>query len=154
MELHHRTDGLPSDQIQSLAFDTPGTLYAGTQCDGFAIASGKDNYQRWKQIAGSDSVPLTPTGAGLPGNLINQVLVDRNGTVYVATTCGLAASKDGKRSSFVRSKDWAAKVKGLYGGRRAAGGKPKPISRSPKIIAPVYPKRFGIALGRPLADRL
>ncbi len=109
-------DGLPSDQIQSLAFDTRGTLYAGTQCDGFAIASGKDNYQRWKQIAGSDSVPLTPTGAGLPSNLINQVLVDRNGTVYVATTCGLAASKDGKRWSFVRGADWAAKVKGLYGG--------------------------------------
>ena len=72
---------------------------------------------RWTQITGSDAIPLVPAGAGLPSNLINDVLVSRSGTVFVATTCGLAASKDrGKNWAFVRGADWAAKVKGLYGG--------------------------------------
>jgi hypothetical protein len=129
-----RADGMPSDQIQSLAFDSHGNLYAGTQSDGLAIgqpplprpsgegrpvvsmSNGREGVLHWTQITGSDSVPLAPSGAGLPSNLINQVLVSHNGTIYVATTCGLAASKDGKRWQFVRGADWAARVKGLYGG--------------------------------------
>ncbi len=123
-----RAEGLPSDQIQSLTFDSRGNIYAGTQCDGLAVGrpplprplgEGRGEGARsWTQISGPDSAPLTPAGAGLPSNLINQVLVSRNGTIYVATTCGLAASKDGKRWQFVRGSDWAAKVKGLYGGAR------------------------------------
>ncbi len=70
-----RADALPSDQIQSLAFDAHGNLYAGTQCDGLAISGPKGDYKRWSQIAGSDSLPLVPAGQGLPSNLINQVLV-------------------------------------------------------------------------------
>jgi len=112
-----RDDGLPSDQIQSLAFDGRGTLYAGTQCDGLAIADAAHDYRRWRQISGSDALPLGPSGPGLPSNLINDVLVSRSGAVFVATTCGLAASKDrGKSWAFIRGKDWGAKVKGLYGG--------------------------------------
>ena len=34
-----RTDGLPSDQANALAFAPDGTLYVGTQCDGIAIGS-------------------------------------------------------------------------------------------------------------------
>jgi hypothetical protein len=112
-----RDDGLPSDQIQSLAFDANGNLYAGTQCDGLAIADAAHGYRRWRQVVGSDAVPLVPSGPGLPSNLINDVLVSRRGVVFVATTCGLAASKDhGKSWAFVRGADWGAKVKGLYGG--------------------------------------
>ncbi len=133
-----RADGLPSDQVQSLAFDARGNVYAGTQCDGLAIgrpplprlfgegrpavslSNGGEGAPSWTQITGSDSAPLTPTGAGLPGNLINQMLVSRSGTIYAATTCGLAASKDGKHWMFIRGADWAAKVKGLYGSRKKA----------------------------------
>ncbi len=32
-----RAEGLPADDVQCLAFDPKGTLYAGTQCDGLAI---------------------------------------------------------------------------------------------------------------------
>ncbi len=35
-----RMDGLPSDQIQCLAFEKDGTLWVGTQCDGLAVAKG------------------------------------------------------------------------------------------------------------------
>ncbi len=131
-----RADGLPSDQIQSLAFDSRGNVYAGTQCDGLAIGrppvrgalieGRSEGVLNWTQIAGSDSVPLIPAGAGLPSNLINQVLVSRNGTTYVATTCGLAASKDGKRWTFIRGADWAAKVaseKVYYGRAVYAAGR-------------------------------
>jgi sugar lactone lactonase YvrE len=112
-----RADGLPSDQIQALAFDQDGTLYAGTQCDGLAVASAADNYKTWRVVRGADKLPLAPTGEGLPSSLINDLLVGRDGKVWVATTCGLAWSDDkGNTWHFVRGQDWAAKVKGLYGG--------------------------------------
>ena len=108
-----RMEGLPSDQIQSIAFDAKGTIYAGTQCDGLAIS--KAPYAKWQTIQGPDELPLAPSGPGLPTNLINDVLVGRDGTIWVATTTGLAFSKDkGKTFRFVRGADWADKVKGLY----------------------------------------
>ena len=113
-----RADGLPSDQIQALAFDKDGTLYAGTQCDGLAIASAADGYKTWRVVRGAEQMPMLPTGEGLPSNLINDVLVaSRLGgsTVCAATTCGLAWSKDkGATWRFVRGRDWAAKVKDRY----------------------------------------
>ncbi len=115
-----RSNGLPADQIQSLAFDSTGTLYAGTQCHGLAIAEPSDDYRQWRRVAGSDSTPSTPEGSGLPSNLINFVLAAHDGTVYVATTCGLARSDDRGRSwTYIRGSDWAAKVKGRIGGAPA-----------------------------------
>lgn len=112
-----RAEGLPSDQASALAFDKDGNLYVGTQCDGIAMADAKDNYKNWRQVTGADKMPTTPTGDGLPTNLINDVLVAKDGTVYAATTAGLAWSKDkGASWQYVRGKDWAAKVKGRFGG--------------------------------------
>ena len=112
-----RANGLPSDQAQSLAFDPDGTLYVGTQCDGIAIASPKDNYTTWRTVNGPDRMPTTPTGTGLPTNLINDILVAKSGTIYAATTLGLAESKDRAQSwHYWRGLDYADKVKGLYGG--------------------------------------
>jgi ligand-binding sensor domain-containing protein len=134
-----RDDGLPSDQIQSLAFDSRGTLYAGTQCDGLAISSVVRGRRRWLQITGSDTPPLGPSGPGLPSNLINDVLVSRDGTVFVATTCGVCASKDhGKSWAFLRGADWAAKVKGLQGGAPRGWRE----SRAPLLLTEDYCTRL------------
>ena len=115
-----RAEGLPSDQVQALAFDQSGNLVVGTQCEGVAIALAAEGYKNWRVVTGPERMPLTPTGAGLPSNLINDVMVARDGTYYVATTTGLAWSGDAGRSwAFVRGRDYAAKVAGLYGGAPA-----------------------------------
>ncbi len=114
-QYYTRADGLPSDQIQSLAFDGNGDLYAGTQCDGLAFGSSMSNFRSWSVTKGPQTMPNTPAGAGLPSNLINDVLVARDNTVYVATPCGLARSNDGGQNwSYLRGADWKAKVEGLY----------------------------------------
>jgi hypothetical protein len=62
-------------------------------------------------------MPTVPRGKGLPTNLINDVLVTRDGTLFVATTLGVAESRDGGRTfTYSRGADWGAKVRGLYGG--------------------------------------
>ena len=100
-----KANGLPSDQIQALAFDNTGTLYVGTQCEGLAIASRQDGYRQWKvvrapeEFGGGVPVPLTGYGKGLPANLINCLLVSSNGTVWVGTTTGVAWSRDRPGSS-------------------------------------------------------
>jgi len=120
-----RADGLPSDQIQCLAFDKSGTLYAGTQCDGLAIcvptrsAAAGLQYKTWRVLAAlaglQDRPPPVPMGEGLPTNLLNDVLAARDGTIYVATTTGLALSRDkGRTWKFLRGWNWQAKAQGLY----------------------------------------
>jgi outer membrane protein assembly factor BamB len=93
-----RADGLPSDQANSLAFGGDGTAYLGTQCDGIAIADSSDGYKSWRTITGPDVEPSTPSGDGLPTNLINDLLVAADGTVYAATDTGLAWSRDRGRT--------------------------------------------------------
>jgi hypothetical protein len=109
-----RAQGLPSDQSNSLAFAKDGTLYLGTQCDGIAIAHPTDNYQYWQSIHTpaeyKDHPPPTPAGDGLPTDLINQLLIASDGTIYAATTTGLASSRDaGQTWQFRRGADWKAK---------------------------------------------
>ena len=108
---------LPSDQANAIAFDSDGNIYVGTQCDGLAIAQAADNYATWRIVTGPDRMPTVPKGQGLPTNLINDVLVTRDGTLFVATTLGVAESRDrGKTFTYSRGADWGAKVRGLYGG--------------------------------------
>ena len=120
-----RADGLPSDQIQCMAFDKSGTLYAGTQCDGLAIciparsAVAGLQYKTWRVVAApaelQDRPPPVPMGEGLPTNLLNDVLAARDGTIYVATTTGLTLSRDkGRTWKFLRGQNWQAKAQGLY----------------------------------------
>lgn len=110
-----RAEGLPSDQANALAFDSDGTLYVGTQCDGIAIASPADNYKSWRVVPGPRQMPSAATGNGLPSALINCLLVSANGTVYAGTPLGLADSKDeGLTWHFRRGVDWKAKLAGLY----------------------------------------
>jgi len=109
-----QSDGLPSNQINSIAFDSDGTLYAGSDCDGIAISSSATQYKNWQIVKGPERIPLEPVGNGLPSNLINCILVSRNQKVYVGTDAGLAISSDhGLNWYFIRGKDWHDKVTGL-----------------------------------------
>jgi ligand-binding sensor domain-containing protein len=119
-----RAEGLPADDIQCLAFDKKGALYAGTQCDGLAISApvhvaGRLEYKVWHlaaaPVALQGRAPASPCGEGLPTNLINDVLVARDGAVYAATIAGLAMSRDGGRTwRFLRGQDWEDRARGLY----------------------------------------
>jgi hypothetical protein len=118
-------DSLSSDQAQSLAFDVQGNLYAGLQCGGVAVARAAERYQKWTTYAAPwyrdegcrIPFPIVPLGKGLPNNFINQVLLLRDGTLCAATTAGLAWSRDGAKTwRHIRGQDFAAKVKGLWGG--------------------------------------
>lgn len=118
---YHRGTGLPADQVSALSFDSKGKLYAGTHCDGIAIATPDDRYATWKQVLSPfPKMPFIATGRGLPGNFINDVLATRDGSVYAATKNGLARSNDGGESwAFLRGENWSARVDGLYDNPKA-----------------------------------
>jgi hypothetical protein len=125
--------GLPSDQITAIAFDKQGNIYLGTQCDGVAMASREADYQDWRQAPLADQDMPTFAGFGLPSRLINDLLVAADGTIYAATSGGLAWSRDsGTTWQFRRGKDFADKMRGL------AGGPPKGWSAKsiPKDVPP------------------
>lgn len=112
--LHYtRAAGLPSHLLTALAFDDFGTLYVGTQCDGIGISHSDSDYRDWQTVRGPDELPDTHSGAGLPGNMINDLLWGRDEVLYAATTRGLARSRDrGETWSYIRGSDWKAKLKG------------------------------------------
>ncbi len=134
-----REDGLLEDQASSLAFKKDGTLIVGTQCHGLAIFNRNRNgdYKHAKNITAPDRygpgncspVPLTPSGSGLPTNQINQILVARDETIWIATPTGLVKSdKNLSKMQYVRGRDYADKVRGLW------GGAPKEWKECPKDI--------------------
>ncbi len=108
-----QADAMPSDQAQALAFDRDGDLYLGTQCDGILKAASKENYAVWRTVArGPDDEPVTPTGNGLPSNMINDLVVAGDGTVWCATGSGLAWSEDhGQSWQYVRGLNYATKAR-------------------------------------------
>jgi hypothetical protein len=109
--------GLPSDQITAIAFDAKGNIYVGTQCDGIALASRDTDYRDWRQAPLADQDIPTFAGFGLPSRLINDLLAVSDGSIYAATSGGLAWSRDnGATWQFRRGKDFADKMKGLAGG--------------------------------------
>jgi hypothetical protein len=107
-----RLNGLPANP-DCVAFNKQGTAFVGTLCGGLAISPYP--YTRWRVIHGPWHLPRTPTGYGLPSNLINCVLVGRHGKVYVGTDRGLAISTDGGQIfRYERGMDYASKVLGLW----------------------------------------
>ncbi|HEX4125293.1 MAG TPA: two-component regulator propeller domain-containing protein, partial [Tepidisphaeraceae bacterium] len=112
-----RANGLPSDDASAIAFDGAGNIYVATQCDGVAVATAQSQYTDWRVTPGPRSAPSAPAGKGLPSGLTNDVLVSREGIVWVATDYGIAWSADrGASWKYVRGMDWAEEVKGRYGG--------------------------------------
>ena len=125
-------DGLPPNP-DCIAFDSHGRAFVGTQCNGLAIGTsasalpmGKLPGQpfakrkltwRWRVITGPEHISQLRTayGYGLPGNLINCVLVTPANHIYVGTDWGLAYStNDGKTFRYERGQDYAAKIMGLW----------------------------------------
>lgn len=112
---YSRLDGLPSDAVQCLAFNKSGGLYVGTQADGIAIASAKDDYKVWRVVRGPARPPELSDGSGLPTSLINCMLAANSGTIYAGTDDGLARSEDGGGHwHFLRGTDWADKRNGTH----------------------------------------
>jgi hypothetical protein len=125
-----REDGLLEDQASALAFKSDGTLIVGTQCHGLAIfnRNEKGEYKHAQNIVAPERfgpnncspVPLTPRGQGLPSNQINDIIVTKNTaskSIFIATSAGLVrASNDFSKLEYTRGRDYADKVRGLYGG--------------------------------------
>lgn len=108
-----RADGLASDSISAIAFDSAGNLYAGTQCDGISIAGARSGYRSWRTVSSPANLPVTQTGQGLPSSDINALLVTNSGAIFAGTDRGLARSTDaGANWNFVRGCDWADKLAG------------------------------------------
>ncbi len=61
-------------------------------------------------------MPTTPHGSGLPGGLINDLLVTQDQKIYAATTAGLAFSTNsGKAWQYIRGSDYMVKIRRLAG---------------------------------------
>ena len=106
-----RANGLPTIEISSLAFEASGRLWIGTQHDGLLVGAPGDDFARWQHIKGATTLPTQASGAGLPCNFINDVVVSAKGAIFVATNAGLAHSEDkGATWKFARGRDWAAKA--------------------------------------------
>lgn len=141
-----RMNGLSADQVQSLAFNAQGDVFAGLQCGGVAIARASERHTRWEISAAPwyfDAgqrvpYPMEPEGDGLPSNLVNALLVTRDGTVWAATVAGLAWSVNGgRRWRFLRGRDYADRVKGAFGGA-PQGWKPPPKETAAKLLPEDY----------------
>ncbi len=137
-----RADGLPSDAADAIAFDPAGNVYVGLATDGVAMADAADGYARWRQVTASfrpDPATAAGTGTGLPSGYVNDVMVARDGRVYVGTPLGLAWSDDrGATWRYVRGADWAEKAQmdalptpPRWDGRRSTFPKPMP-ARPPR----------------------
>ncbi len=96
-----QANGLPMNP-DSLAFASNGMVLVGTQCGGLAVgvpvtsavsnALGWSHY-RWTVIQGPWHMPLTATGKGLPGNLVNSVTTMWANHLAVATDEGVALGR-------------------------------------------------------------
>ena len=123
-------NGLPANP-DAIGFDSKGTAFIGTQCNGMVVATPKAakyyssninnpfavhtvQYQL-RFITGPWRLPRTARGFGLPSNLIDSVMVTGNNHIYVGTDLGLAVSlDDGRTFRYERGADYAAKVQGLW----------------------------------------
>jgi len=117
-----KADGLKTEKVQSLAFARNGDIVLGTQAHGVWIGSaqkttqGRIEYLKWRGVTTWDLPSAEPFGSGLPSNLINDVLTATDGTIYVATTSGLAWSRDnGLTWRYGRGRDYALKMRERIG---------------------------------------
>jgi hypothetical protein len=116
-DYYSRASGLPSDQVQSIAFDDNGELYAGTQCSGIAIAGPDDDYTKWRTITAPTPVPAAPAGEGLASNLINDIRTIHAGNaegMMAVTPHGTAVMPGGDKWMFIRGADWKDHTAGPY----------------------------------------
>jgi hypothetical protein len=129
-------DGLPSSPALAIAFDSDGNLYLGTGCDGVAISTRAGGYTDWRTTPGQLSMPLSASGDGLPSNLVNDLVVSPEGTVYAATIYGLGIGKDhGQSWSYVRGTNWQANANGLANKPAISESTTKPVLSEDRCTA-------------------
>ncbi|MDR0522432.1 MAG: hypothetical protein LBH00_11355 [Planctomycetaceae bacterium] len=98
-------DGLGDDNGYALAVDRQNRLWVGHQYSGVSVFNGK----KWQ----NDDVIDGPVGE----RIFDIQICPVDGDVWIATSAGLAESdKMLQKIRFVRGKDYADKVRGLYGG--------------------------------------
>ena len=120
------TATLPFSHLQALAFNARGVLFAGTQTQGVLISQPQKTsvqstnkgtniqieYSKWRHVTSPAVVPDVANGVGLPSDMISDVLVARDQTVYLATTTGLAWSKnEGATWQYKRGADFVEKAR-------------------------------------------
>jgi hypothetical protein len=125
-DYYTRASGLPSNQIQCVAFAPNGDILVGTQCDGIARARAADQYKKWHSVPGPLKMPNSSKGEGLPSGLINDLSIifpeskgppAEGGMGLAATPMGVGAmSGGGDKWSFIRGADWQVNVSGLFDG--------------------------------------
>ncbi len=155
-----REDGLYSDQINSIAFDEEGTMYAAYQCGGVGISLGKNGYQKWileqsrwfwdrEQRVRQ---PAEANGLGLASNLCNDIACDGK-SVWLATSSGLAR-REARQWVFLRGRDYQEKNKGVFGKmpkeRYSAPmleASPVPAVLPEDYVTALHPAREGLWVG-------
>jgi hypothetical protein len=122
-QYYTRANGLPANDLSSLAFAPDGTLFVGTQCDGIAVGTIKDHYKTWTHIPGPITPAIKAWGVGLPDDRVNAIVVVPRGyaggkpeyRVYAGTESGLAYGEDdGQLWQYIRGRNLTLKVKGLW----------------------------------------
>ena len=134
-----QANGLPMNP-DSLAFASNGMVLVGTQCGGLAIGTPRQgsqsdnalgwNHYQWTLTKGPWHMPLTATGNGLPGNLVNSVTTTSKNHLAVATDEGIALGRYAEQSAmfsggampralnmhlvFEHGQNFVAKVHGLW----------------------------------------
>ncbi|HEX4086183.1 MAG TPA: hypothetical protein VHY22_14805 [Chthoniobacteraceae bacterium] len=99
-DYYTRASGLPSDQIQAIAFGSDGKVYLGTQSDGIAVAGPGENYTRWTTVTAPEgtATPLPAVGEGLVSNCINAMMAvpaaDGKSIITALTPSGVSAMPD------------------------------------------------------------
>ena len=119
--------GLPSNQVQAIAFDPEGNIIVGTQCDGIAMARKSEEYRDWRVVRGPRRPLNASYGERLPSSLINSLFVEADRSIDVATPWGIGSTNDRGQSWFhIRGADWEANTRGLFNA-------PEPSEEQPEI---------------------
>ncbi len=145
---------LPFNHIEAIAFTRRGDIVLGTQTDGVlmtdaakvgnaemssAKTGGAIEYSKWRIVSVADAAANWPQVGyaqsnqaaiqGLPSNMTTDVLVARDGTIWVASTGGLASSRDnGKTWNFTHGADYGDKLRGRY---NVTVPNPFPVAQAP-----------------------
>lgn len=106
-----RAEGLVSDKVTCLAFTKSGKVVVGTAGDGLMIGDPAADSRLWRRVSASPDAALTQVGSGLPGNLVNCLLVNSAGKIFCGTSTGLAESADdGAAWSYQHGWQWPQEI--------------------------------------------
>lgn len=136
-----RAQGLPEDQVESLAFDTEDKLWLAHSCSGVSYSSPQKNYRDWKtyqakwywDAAQTLRQPTKAKGNELPSNLCNVIMPAKDGSILTGTCAGLARLDNKNSWNYLRGSDYFAKNRDIY----SFGKKIRPgVSENPDKLLP------------------